>query len=214
MSLKWPAWLHPPQPLRRQFSLAILALSLLVLSGGLTVVQALRNFSEISGNLAEERLKTLQDAQNLVQNTLLSERESYRMLTTDSLAEMQESYKEINRQMASLDTSVSSLGETDTDATVLALNQSAQLFRNTAHIVAGLRQRIFENGHTETNTAPLHQFQKQLEAQVMMMALEEDDYVRQFVAPADGVKRSTFFDTRHITCLPNGKPMVVILFVV
>jgi len=29
----------------------------------------------------------------------------------------------------------------------------------------------------------------------LLQALEEDDYAKQFVAPADGVKRSTFFDT-------------------
>lgn len=162
--------LHLPQSLRGQFSLALLALSLLIVAGGLGAVQALRNSAESSRQLAEERLERLQDAENLVHNTLLIERESYRMLTVDSLDGMQRSYEEIIKQMTSLDSLVVRLSHADTDIAVLTLNQTGQLFRNTAHIVARLRQKILKNGAADADRQNLGRFQGQLEQQVTAMA--------------------------------------------
>lgn len=162
--------LRPPQSLRGQFSLAVLALSLLIVAGGLISVAALRDSAETSRQLAEERLQHLHDARDLLRHTLLIERETYRMLTVDTVEDMQRSYGEITAQMAILDTLVVRLSQSDTDIAVLSLHQSGQLFRNTAHIIARLRKDILENGEKAEALADLHRFRGHLEAQVAVMA--------------------------------------------
>ncbi len=161
--------LYSPQTLRGQFSLALLALALLILAAGLTAVNALRSSAEISRQLAEERLEYFQEAQDLVQNTLLIERESYRMLTVDSQDDMQRSYSKIIKELASLDSLVVRLSQAHTDISVLTLHQASQLFRNTAHIVASLREQILEKGVSGDDLKTLHRFQEQLAQQVTVM---------------------------------------------
>lgn len=162
--------LQPPQSLRGQFSLAVLALSLLIATGCLISVVALHGSAETSRQLAEERLQHLHDARDLLRHTLQIERETYRMLTVDSVDDMQRSYGEITTQMAIIDTLVIRLSQSDTDIAVLSLHQSGQLFRNTAHIIARLRKDILENSATAGALADLHRFRGHLEAQVAVMA--------------------------------------------
>jgi len=111
-----------------------------MLAGGLVAVHALRQSANSTRQLAEERLVRLQNAQDLVERTFLIEREADQMLTATSLADMRVSYDEIIQQMESVDQLVEWLGTSSADVSVLKLHQSSQLFRNTAHIVAGLRE--------------------------------------------------------------------------
>jgi signal transduction histidine kinase len=133
-----------PHSLRRQFILALSALALLIVAGGLTAVYALRVATESTRQLAEERLVHMQDAQDLVLRTLLIERASHQMMSTDSPAAMHESYAGITQQLELLDHLVEPLVAGNDDLAVLALHQSGQLFRNTANVVASLRENVLQ----------------------------------------------------------------------
>jgi two-component system, NtrC family, sensor kinase len=135
-----------PRSLRWQFILALAALELLIVAGSVTAIYALRVSAEATRQLAEERLLRLQNAQNLAGRTLLIERETERMLDAESVDEMHRRYDEINNQMEVLDRLVQSLGAASADISVLALQQSAQLFRNTTHVVARLREKQLHAG--------------------------------------------------------------------
>lgn len=77
-----------PRTLRRQFLLAVTALALLILAGGVTALYALRVATDSTRLLAEERLVHMQEAQDLVQHTLLIERESYKLAGAESAVAM------------------------------------------------------------------------------------------------------------------------------
>lgn len=129
-----------PKSLRWQFILAVAALALLISAGGLTAVYALRVSSSTIGILAEERLARMQESLDLVQRTLLIERESYQLASTDSISEMRESYAAIVKQLEVFDHLVERIAAASDDAAILELHQASQLFRNTANIVAQLRE--------------------------------------------------------------------------
>jgi two-component system NtrC family sensor kinase len=136
--------LTPPQSLRRQFILALSVLALLIVAGGLTAVYALRLSTESTRQLAGERLQHMQEAQDLVLRTLLIERESNRMTGADSPAALREGYAGITQQLELLDQLVQRLVTGSDDVSVLALHQSAQLFRNTANVVASLLESALQ----------------------------------------------------------------------
>ena len=119
--------------------LAAGGLALLILAGGLTSVYALRTSTATVRLLAEDRLVRMQEAQDLVQRTLLIERESYQLANADSLARMRANYTDIVEQMEKLDGLVDRLAAASDDAAILELHRASQLFRNTANVVAQLR---------------------------------------------------------------------------
>lgn len=131
-----------PRSLLGQFRLALSALVFLIVAGGLTAIHSLRVITDSSRNLAEVRLTRLQDAQGLVQRTLLIERLTYRLLTAESRADMRSHYAEIISRLESLDVLVAQLGQAEGDISVLNLHQVSQLFRNTTHIVVRLHEEM------------------------------------------------------------------------
>lgn len=135
-----------PQSLRGQFVLALSMLVLLILAGGITAVYALRTSNSAIRQLAEDRLVRMQDAQDMLQHTLLIERETYQLLTTASFDTVRLSYADMVKQLAGLDQLVGRLAAASNDIAVLDLQQAAQLFRNTANIVAQLRQSTLQDG--------------------------------------------------------------------
>lgn len=134
-----------PQSLRGQFVLALSMLVLLILAGGITAVVALRTSNTAIRQLAEERLVRMQDAQDMLQRTLLIERETYQLLTTVSLDTVQLSYADMVKQLEVFDQLVGRLAAASNDVAVLDLHQAAQLFRNTANIAAQLRESALQN---------------------------------------------------------------------
>ena len=140
--------LHLPRSLRGQFRLALSALVFLIVAGGLTAILSLRAITDSSRYLAEERLARLQDAQGVVQRTLLIERNTYRLLTAESRDDMRGNYTEIINQLESLDSLVARLGQAEGDVSVLNLHQAGQLFRNTTHIVARLQDEMLQDKAT------------------------------------------------------------------
>lgn len=129
-----------PQSLRRQFFYALSALAILAVAGGLVALYALRVVVDSTQQLAETRLVRMQDSQELVQKTLLIEREVHRMLENPSQETMRVGYEDILDRLATIDTLVGRLVVGNDDINVLALHQASQLFRNTASIVASLRE--------------------------------------------------------------------------
>ncbi|MDM0056301.1 putative bifunctional diguanylate cyclase/phosphodiesterase [Variovorax fucosicus] len=142
-----PAWRHVawlPRSLRAQFALALSVLSLLMLAGGLAAAHALRTASHATQQLTQERFVRMQDAQDMVERTLLIEREAERLLSTDSLPAVHLSYAALVDQTAVLDRVVAELAVAKEDVGVLELYQASQLFRNTANVVAQLRENLLQ----------------------------------------------------------------------
>ncbi|MDP3842384.1 MAG: ATP-binding protein [Oxalobacteraceae bacterium] len=134
-----------PQSLRGQFVLALSMLVLLILAGGIIAVVALRTSNTAIRQLAEERLVRMQDAQDVLQRTLLIERVSYQLLTSAALDTVRQSYADMVKQLEVLDQLVGRLAAASNDIAVLDLHQAAQLFRNTANIVAQLRESTLQD---------------------------------------------------------------------
>lgn len=163
--------LRLPRSLRNQFILAVAALALLILAGGVTAVYALHVNTSATQVLVERRLGQMKDAQELVRRTLLIEREAYQLSTAGSGQEMRASYADILKHLASFDQTVDRLAAADDDLGVLDLHQSGQLFRNTVNIVGQLRESEFSAaGTSPTQSAPSqHQFHAELRDQAGQM---------------------------------------------
>ncbi len=133
-----------PQSLRGQFALALSALALLILAGALTALYTLRMSSNATRQLAEERLVRMQDVQDLFERTVLIERGTYQLLATDSLVAVRSSYAGIVEQLNVVDRLVTRVGAPSDDVGTLDLQESSQLFRNTANIVARVRESTLQ----------------------------------------------------------------------
>ena len=125
-----------PRSLGRQFTLVVAMLALLISAGGITAVYALRTSAEATRALASEQLMQLREAQELVQRTLLIERESAQLEKTSSVEALRRHYAEILRNLEAFEQLSERLAATDDDIEVLDLHQSTQLFRNVVNIVA------------------------------------------------------------------------------
>jgi signal transduction histidine kinase/DNA-binding NarL/FixJ family response regulator len=142
-------WL--PHSLRWQFLIAILSLTLLILAGGITAAYALRSASIITGELAEDRLVQMQLAQDLLQRTLLIERETYHLADATTLPEMQDSYSDIIKLLEEFDGFINKLATDSGGSALLELHQTSQLFRNTVNVAAQLREKELQ--HTISSSA-------------------------------------------------------------
>ena len=129
-----------PKSLRGQFALALSVLALLIIAGAMTAVHTLRASNSAAQQLTEERLVRMQDVQDLLEHTVLIERATYQLLATESLDAMHSSYADIVVRLNTLDHLVMRVGAFSEDVDVLDLQQSSQLFRSTANIVAQLRE--------------------------------------------------------------------------
>ncbi|MBK5417565.1 EAL domain-containing protein [Pseudomonas sp. TH31] len=134
-------WLLP-QSLRAQFTLAFLTLALLILAGGATAVYALRASNSATRQLTDERLVRMQNGQDMLQRTLLIERQTDQFLTTRSSDALRSSYAATVEQLEALDQLVQQLTASNSGVAILDMYQSSQMFRNTANIVAQLRESL------------------------------------------------------------------------
>lgn len=129
-----------PRSLRDQFLVAAIVLVVLMVASGGTALYSLRAVTEATRTLAQRQLLDLQQAQALVQQTLLIERESVQLDAAPSITAMRQSYSGIVQDLTTFDHLVDQLASDTDDPAVLDLRQSSQLFRNTANVVAQLRQ--------------------------------------------------------------------------
>lgn len=141
--MKRSSFLHSimPYSLRRQFLMAVSILILLILSGGVTAVYTLHTSAQTIQQLADKRLNQMQEAQDLMQKTLLIERMSYQLKETDNIHDMLSSYEKILYQLTKFDTLVNQLASDSQSGTLLELHRSSQLFRNTVNIAAQLCEK-------------------------------------------------------------------------
>jgi signal transduction histidine kinase len=131
-----------PRTLRQQFLLFSLALALLIVTGGVVGVYALRESAAAIRQLSERRLARMQDAQEIVRRTFLVERAMHQILDAGTHESITGSYGEVIAQLENVDRLVTRLGMASDDTAVLALHQSGQLFRNTAHVVTRLKEDV------------------------------------------------------------------------
>jgi signal transduction histidine kinase len=130
-----------PRSLRRQLTIVLAALAGLVMASSLTAIQALRASAEGTRGLAEERLVRMQEAQDLVRDALLVERGLDELVAADDPERLRTQYAEVLRHLGALDGLVDRLGGAGAgDPAVLELHRASQLFRNTCHVLARLRE--------------------------------------------------------------------------
>jgi signal transduction histidine kinase len=169
-----------PRSLRWRFRLFLSALVVLVVAGSAVAVYALRVAADTTRQLAGERLAQLQDAQDVVQRTLLIERQAGLAVAATSLEDTRRSHARLIEQLDELDRLVDRLGTASDDVEILSLQASAQLFRNTTHVVARLREGVVQDPPAGTDasaagTTPaererlLHHFQGELSRQTEAM---------------------------------------------
>lgn len=115
------------------------AIVALIAAGSLTALYALRVAVATSSALASGQLARMQEAQDLVQRTLLVERQLILTMDAASPEELRQRSAGMNAALDSLDGLVDRLGAESDDVEILAIHGAAQLFRNGFHVLAALR---------------------------------------------------------------------------
>lgn len=179
-----------PRSLHGKFTLALSAMALLIVAGGITAVQALHRSADSSRYLAEERLEGMQDAQRLFQRTLLIERQSRLLLTTEAPDALQSSYSKILSLLDSLDILVARLGQTNSGTEILDLHQASQLFRNTVHIVARLRNDALSRSASSQRMSEVQQTLDRFQ-------IEQGNQVEALAAAAEALSSRVTADYRE-----------------
>ena len=180
--------LRLPHTLTAQFALAVLALALLIVAVGATSIYALSSSADAVRALSEQRLARLQDAQDLVQHTLLIERQALQLAGTKSAADVRMTHRQIVEQLEAFDVLVDRLaaasGSEHVD--VLDLHQSSQLFRNTANIVAQLRESVLQGdgrgpaAQTPSGQTLNEQMRRQAEALAAAARQQSEHFTRDY----------------------------------
>lgn len=163
-----------PHSLRWQSRVALGVLEALIVAGSLITIYALGVSSNATRQLTEERMRHMQEAEDMVQQTLLIDRDTEGLMTAKSPDEVQSRYGEIVRRMDALDEVVEKLSRSSADVSVLNLQHSAQMFRNAAIIVAELRAKEIQGSTSNSPATMLHFNDKvQLAAVDMIAAAQE-----------------------------------------
>lgn len=167
-------WL--PHSLYWQFVAIISLLAAIIVLGFVVAFGALRSQTDSARQLAEERLVRVQEAQDLVQEALLIERESYRLIAAGSPEALRIVYGGIIDKLALLDRKVANLAAASDDVSILPLHQTGQKFRNTLHVVAGLQEKLVypsASGQAPADLAAelekLRRFHNELQNQTLAM---------------------------------------------
>jgi PAS domain S-box-containing protein len=174
-----------PHSLRAQFAVALLTMAMLIVAGGATAVYALHATSSAARQFSQERLALVQTAQDLQQRTQHIELLADRMIASASGAAARRAYTQILAELDVLDqlTARLAVGE---DESVLDLHQSSQLFRNSAHVLAQLRDAAALPGASTAPSAALDGYREELQAHARSMALSarqrSDQLTREYQA--------------------------------
>jgi two-component system NtrC family sensor kinase len=200
-----------PRSLRRQFSLVVAGLTLLILAGGVTAVYALRVGSDATDRLAEERMLRMQDAQDLVRRTLLIERESDLLAGAASAEAVRARYGGIAAHLESFDHLADRLAAAGDEGAILDLRQASQLFRNSANVVAQLREAELQAAAARTPAAAAaaatrtRPFQDQLRHQAAAMAaaaqLQSERHSQDFRDAAQALRGDSLRHQRWVAAL-------------
>ncbi len=139
MSLKFSLQRLLPASLRGQFTLALGALLLLMLSAGGASVVTLQQAVEDIRMLTEVRLAHMQQSQEMLRHTLAIDRKTGEILQATSTGQLAQAMAAIGKELDAFDASVQHLGADAGNSAILDLYQASQLIRNSANIVAQLR---------------------------------------------------------------------------
>jgi C4-dicarboxylate-specific signal transduction histidine kinase len=139
-----------PRSLRAQFTMGLAGLVLLGAAGGVVAVASLRSAAAGTRHLAEERLRRLEDAQQLVGLTTRIDRDGDHLAAAADLDSLRAAHGEISRHLDELDALVERLGGSTRSVSVLDLHQSGQAVRNSAHVVAQIREQLLRPDGTST----------------------------------------------------------------
>ncbi|MBJ7311151.1 ATP-binding protein [Rugamonas sp. CCM 8940] len=199
-----------PRSLRHQFSLVVAGLTLLILAGGVTAVYALRAGSAATDRLAEERLVRMQDAQDLVRRSLLIERESDLLAGAANAEAVRARYAGIVAHLQSFDQLADRLAASGDEGAILDLRQAGQLFRNSANVVAQLREAELQGAAAPGQAAPaaarqVLPFQDQLRHHAAAMAaaaqLQSERHTQDFRDAALTLRQDSLRHQRWVAAL-------------
>lgn len=202
-----------PRSLRWQFILAAGVLAFLIATGGMTAVYALRASTSATRRLATDELVRMQSAHDLVQHTLLIERESSQLENAGSVDAMRGVYADILKQLGIFDRLSDRLAAANDDVSVLDLHQSSQLFRNTVNIVAQLRESqlrsttgnvLPETGIARADGRFAEALRRQAAAMVASAELQSDRYTQNFQEAVQRLAETSARNQRWITALLAG----------
>lgn len=112
---------------------------LMLAAGGAAILMLQLAMQDIR-QLTDVRLRRLQDSQALLRGTLTIERRTSELLHAFDLEQVAQAYGGIDQQLDAFDETVRRLADHTDDASVLDFHQASQLFRNSANVVARLRE--------------------------------------------------------------------------
>lgn len=140
-----------PQSLTAQLALVASSLAALMIALGVTTIYSLNGSAHALRQLAEDRLARLQDAHDLVQQTLTIERAALQLSSEHSADAVRETQRQIIEHLASFDRLVDELATAtptreDVGVDTLALHRLSQRFRNTINVEAQMRQTALAMG--------------------------------------------------------------------
>jgi signal transduction histidine kinase/CheY-like chemotaxis protein len=172
ISQRWAAVLSrlKPHSLRGQFAVALSAMAILIVVGGATAFLALFATGNAALRFSEEQVARAQNTQDLQHRTLQIEVLAERMVAADSRAAARQAYTRILSELDSLDQLTARLAVSE-DASVLDLHQSSQLFRNSAHVLAQLRDAVAPPGPVdEASATALRSYRDEMQAHAQALA--------------------------------------------
>jgi two-component system, NtrC family, sensor kinase len=175
-----------PRSLGRQFALALSALVLLIVATGLLAIHALRDAAETTQQLAGERLVRMEEAQELERQALLIGSEAERMWRAETLAAMHARHAEVTDRLSALDDLVNGLVAASDDVAILTLHEANQLFRNSVHVAAGLRESAFTSRTKPADAKRQRDFYDDLQRQAVALVAAAQDISQQYTADYRG----------------------------
>lgn len=164
-----------PQSLRAQFAVALSAMAVLIVVGGATAFLALFATGNAARQFSEEQLARARHTQDLQQRTLQIELLAERMIAADSRDLARQTYARILNELDALDQLTARLAVSE-DVSVLDLHQSSQLFRNSAHVLAQLRDAAARPEPVEMSSSPAlrsYRDEMQVHAQALAQSARE-----------------------------------------
>jgi len=205
------SWL--PHTLRQQFLLAISALIVLILGGGIMAVYTLNTSAATIHTLAEHRLVQMQKAQELVQLTLLIERKSYQLAQAESREQLHDNYGEILGHLSTFDDVVDQLASESEGNTLLELHHSSQLFRNTTNIAAQLREKELQADRNYPNALQsergyLQELHNQAEELMTATQLQSEQFTRYYRESVQQLNELTQRNVQWVTLLLVGSLVI------
>ncbi|RKP48200.1 sensor histidine kinase [Trinickia fusca] len=165
-----------PQSLTAQFSLVASCLAALVVAVGATTLYSLTGSAHALRQLAEDRLARLQDAQDLVQQTLMIERMALQLSSDETVDAVRETQRHVIESLTSFDRLVDGLASAppareEVGVDTLALHRSSQRFRNTVNIEAQVRETALALGTAPRPNASLSSLDDDLHRQANTLAV-------------------------------------------